>query len=66
MRGCVVSCRYSNCKYFAIGEDEVLVVSLNEPLSADADMEVTEKEISDLVSSNPSYPLCFPFQWSFY
>ncbi|KAH7834874.1 hypothetical protein Vadar_020540 [Vaccinium darrowii] len=30
------------------GEDEVLVVSLNEPLSADADMEVTEKEISDL------------------
>ncbi|KAI8537998.1 hypothetical protein RHMOL_Rhmol09G0066700 [Rhododendron molle] len=32
------------------GEDEVLVVSLNEPLSADADMELTEKEISDLAS----------------
>ncbi|KAE9450687.1 hypothetical protein C3L33_17413, partial [Rhododendron williamsianum] len=32
------------------GEDEVLVVSLNELLSADADMELTEKEISDLAS----------------
>ncbi|XP_058182265.1 uncharacterized protein LOC131300436 isoform X2 [Rhododendron vialii] len=32
------------------GEDEVLVVSLNEPLSADTDMELTEKEISDLAS----------------
>ena len=35
-------------------EGEVSVVSLNEPLSFDSDVELTDKELSDFVSSDSS------------
>ena len=46
-------------------EDEVSVVSLNKPLSFDSDAELTDKELSDFVSSDSSNSLSLQISMPF-